>query len=321
MKNMDLKSLLIFDALLQLRSVTKVAERMKMTQSAVSHGLARLRRDFADPLFVPTRSGMTPTSRAREVEPLVRQAINSILVALAPSPPFEPKSYEGMARIAINDFVSMNLVPPLIETMRQSAPRFQLQFVALDAASDWARLESGEIGLAIASFRDLPSNLHSRPLFKGQHVVMARRDHPLIGRRLTLQRYLSLEHVTVSPYVSMGIDRELEAHGLRRYIAVSMPSLLLVPEVIAASDYVVTLGERVARTLIRGYPLEIHRLPVPVRNFTVAMVWHARHHQDPAYRWLREQLVRLSTRIEPVAGEIVVRREDRQGVNGESPRR
>ena len=297
MRNLDLKLLAIFDTLLEERNVTRAAGRLHTTQSAVSHALAKLRRTFDDPLFVPTREGMAPTARALELAAPLREALERVRGALAPRAPFDPSTCTDTVNIATNDYVSFVLAPRLMREIERRAPRLQLRFAALDAATDWARLDDGSLDMALAYFRETPGHLHARPLFHERYVCIARRGHPGTGKRLTLARYLALRHIVMFPYITGLIDRRLQERGLARQVALAIPQFLMIPELVAGSDHVATIGERVATSFAKRLPLTVHALPYPVEKVAISMVWHPRRHAEPSHQWLRGLIAEVAAAV------------------------
>ena len=294
MKNLDLRLLSILDTLLAERNVTRTAERLHMTQSAVSHALAKLRDTFSDPLFVPTRGGMAPTSRALELAEPLRSALEHVRQVFALPEAFEPAAADTVFKIATNDYVSFVLLPPLLARLRAIAPRMRLQLVTVDAAHDWERLEDGTVDLALAFFRDIPGGMHSRTLFEERYCCIARRGHPIVQGRLTLSRYMDLDHIVMTPYLTGLIDGRLAERGLKRRVALGIPNFLLIPELVAQSALVATMGERVARHFAKRLKLAVFPLPLPLERVRISAVWHARKHAEPPHQWLRNAIAEVA---------------------------
>lgn len=297
MKNLDLKLLTILETLLAERNVTRTAERLHMTQSAVSHALAKLRRTFGDPLFVPTREGMAPTGRAVELAEPLSGAMEQIRRALEARTPFEPVTCEEVFRIATNDYGSFVLLPPLLRRLAEEAPKVRLELVALDAKHDWERLEDGSLDLALAFFREIPLQLHSRTLFREKYVCIARRGHPCTKKKLTLDDYIELDHIVMTPFITGLIDGRLAERGLKRRVALAIPNFLLIPELVAQSDLVATMGERVAQRFATRLALRVLPLPLDLDRVTISLVWHARRHAERAHHWLRGVLAEVAAEL------------------------
>jgi DNA-binding transcriptional LysR family regulator len=153
------------------------------------------------------------------------------------------------------------------------------------------QLESGTIDLGLLALDAAPERLHSRILFKEHYVLVARKRHPALKRKLTIDTLSQLEYVIVSPEGGgfRGItDTVLESRGRKRRVVLSVPHFLFVPEVVARTDLVAMLPARLMEN--RAERIEIVTPPLPIPSYEMAMVWHERSHRDPAHTWLREQV-------------------------------
>lgn len=283
----DFRLLLILDAMLALRNVSRAAERLDMTQSAVSHALAKLRRMLDDPLFVASGGQMLPTPRAVALGEPIGEVIARMRTALQSGREFDPARCDDSFTIGTNDFVNTGLLPRLLPALARHAPKVRLRLSALDGRTDWTRLEDGSMDVAIAFFRTVPPHLKIRSLYTDRHVILARQDHPLLDRRLTVKRYVEAEHMVISPYVTGVIDEQLAEAGLQRRVALALPSIALLPELLMCTDYVASVAERVAASLASRHPLRMRPLPFPIRPLVVSMVWHLRRHHALQHQWLR----------------------------------
>jgi DNA-binding transcriptional LysR family regulator len=301
MRNLDLKLLQLLATLLVERNVTRTAERMNMTQSAVSHALAKLRRAFQDPLFVQTREGMMPTSRTLQLADPLGAALANMREALAPRAPFEPARCDQTFRVATTDYVSYLLLPALLDRLREVAPKVRLQISALHPEPDWLRLGDGSLDLAMAYLRRVPGDFHSRSLFRDRYCLVARAGHPAVGERVTLARYLELEHIVMTPFLTGLVDERLDQEGKHRKVAVAIPQFLLIPELVARTDLVATMGERVARDFAQRLALRVLPLPLDLGLITVRLAWHPRSHAEPQHQWLRTLIAEVAQSVIPQA--------------------
>lgn len=287
----DLNLLVALEALLAERNVTRAARRLHLSQPALSAQLARLRGMFGDPLLLPTARGMVPTRRALELEEPLRRALEGVRGVVAAGASFDPAAARLTVSIAGSDYSQVALLLPLLRALAVEAPGITLAWRTLDAAALMAQMERGEIDLALMTPETAPERLRIRPLCQERYVAILRRDHPLAAEGLDLDRYCALDHVMVSPQGGGLVgpaDAALAAHGRRRRVALSAPGFLVVPEIIAASDMVALVPERIAR--LQAGRLALFEPPVPVPGFTIAMVWHDRGDAHPALRWLRARL-------------------------------
>ncbi len=292
----DLNLLVVLDALLATRSTTQAGRRLGLSQPATSHALARLREHFGDPLLVRAGRALVPTPLGESLAPRVARALEAVGSAFRMPAAFDPKRSERTFHIGASDYAASALVPPLARELSRSAPRADL-FVK--PGQEFSLLEAGEIDLLLRP----PANvaiawLRSEELFRERFVCVLRRDHPLARRKLTLDAYCELGHVLVAPSGGSrrgAVDDALEARGKKRRVAVAVPHFLVAPLVATKTDYIVTLAERVARSLRPDLRLTIVEPPLELPGFEIVMHWHVRHEADAAHMFLREA-VRRSAR-------------------------
>src|SRR5262245_41258297 len=254
----DLNLLVALDALLSEASVTRAARRLGLTQSAMSHTLRRLRDLLGDPLLVRTPEGMSPTPRARQLGAPLRQALQDIKQAIA-RPRFDPGSARITFTLCIPDLVQISLLPSLIRRLSQEAPGVDLVVRPLGKSAS-RRLRAGEFDLVISPLRESKTGFYQQRLFSERFVCLARADHPEVGEALSLERFIRLPHLLVSPLGASAaglVDRALEEKNLARRVVLRIPSFLAAPLIVAHSDLVLTLPERVARTFSSALPLRI----------------------------------------------------------------
>jgi DNA-binding transcriptional LysR family regulator len=297
--NFDLNLLVAFDALLEERSVTDAAERLGLSQPAMSNALARLRRVVGDPLFVRTSEGMAPTPRAQEIAEPIRQALNHIQQALQQQRAFIPAAAERTFTIATTDYAELVLLPRLMEKLATDAPGVNLTVVAVGSEVPMAELESGRIDAALGRFREVPAGVHAQTLFRERLVCVVRTEHPDVGKQLTLKQLTTLPHVLVSTQgASPGVvDEVLARQGLRRRVVLWAPHFLIIPIVVAQTNLIATLPERVARFFAQFLPLRILAVPIRLSPYPVLQLWHERTHHDPAQQWLRGLLAELGKSV------------------------
>ena len=290
-KKIDLNLLVALDALLAERNVTRAARRLGLSQPALSAQLARLRDLFGDALFLPAQRGVTPTARAIELEAPVRQALDQVHNVLARGRGFDPATADLTVAIACSDYVQLAVIAPLVLDLRASAPKLRIAIRQLDGALLGPQMEAGMVDLAVMTPSTAPPALRTRRLFHERYVTIARRRHPGVKGKLTLDDFVTLEHVVVSPRgggLSGPVDTALGRLGRKRRIAVSAASFLFVPELVARSDLIATVPERLVQG--RAERLQVLEPPLPVEGFAIGLVWHERTHQHPAHRWVRERV-------------------------------
>ncbi|WP_437715691.1 LysR family transcriptional regulator [Sorangium sp. So ce448] len=295
---LDLNLLVALDALLAERNVTRAAKRLNLSQPALSAQLQRLRELLGDPLLVPAQRGMTPTRRALELQAPLHEALEGVRTVLAAGAGFDPATSELTVAIAASDYVQYAVLMPLAFQLRREAPGVRLAWRALDVAQLAGQVERGEVDLAVLTPELAPEHLRSRKVLDERFVVIVRRNHPLVSRTISLDQLCALDHVVVSPRgggFTGATDAALAALGRERRVVLSVPSFLMVPELVARSDMAALVPERLARD--RADRLELLPPPVPVPGFAIVMAWHHRTARHPALTWLRD-------RVRSLAGDV-----------------
>ncbi|MDP9941024.1 LysR family transcriptional regulator [Ectopseudomonas alcaliphila] len=287
---LDLNLLVTLDVLLAEHNVTRAAQRLNLSQPAVSVHLAKLREFFGDPLLLPGPRGMLPTVRAEELREPLRQALEKLGHVITPSQVFDPAAARQTWRVLASDYGESTIVLPALAGLRAAAPHSRLAVLELRPASIARQAERGEIDLAFHTLDDAPPGLHARSLFTERYVLAARAGHPQLQKSLTLKRFCRLEHVVVSPNgggFSGVTDQALSSVGLSRRVALSVPHFLFMVSALLSTDLVAMLPER----LVRAHAaLQVLEPPVRVPGYEMVMLWHERVHRDPAHRWLREHI-------------------------------
>ena len=295
---LDLNLLVALDALLAERNVTRAARRLNLSQPALSAQLQRLRDLLGDPLLLPAQRGMTPTRRALELQAPLREALEGVRAVLAAGAGFDPATAELTVAVAASDYVQYALLMPLAIQLRREAPGVRLAWRALDDAQLAGQAERGEVDLAFMTPETAPEHLRSRKVLDERYVVIVRRNHPLVSRTINLDQLCALDHVVVRPRgggFTGATDTALAAHGRERRVVLSVPSFLMVPEIVARSDMAALVPDRVARDRVDR--LELLEPPVPVPGFAIAMLWHDRTAMHPALAWFRD-------RVRLLAGDV-----------------
>ena len=287
----DLNLLKAFAALMNERAVTRAAARIGLSQPAMSHALSRLRDLFGDELFVRTANGMEPTARAREIAPLIATAIEHIEAALRLGAGFDPATNTATFTAGMAEYAEISLVGPLARAFAQRAPGATLRLLPASGTGIAEQLDRGMIDVAVAYVGNLPAHIEAAVLLRDPFVVVARQDHPVAARPLSLEAYAAQNHLLVSPRgtTSGALDRILVDFGLKRRIALLVATYLAVPAALAASDLVATVPRRVAAQIAATAAIAITPLPIDFA-MTVSMAWHRRAAQDPAQSCFRTLL-------------------------------
>ena len=295
LRDLDLNLLLVFREILRERQISAAAKRLRLTQSAVSNALARLRASTGDELFVRTSDGMQPTPFAEGMAEPVAAALAQLEHAFRPPQTFRPDGSQRRFTIAMTDVGEMYFMPRLIERCAALAPRVDIASVRLGTIDLRDEMEAGRVDLALGAFEDAPGTLFQRRLFRQSYVSMYRVGHPLAEGELTLQRLAGARHLVVtamdSPYNS--INAALAAAGVDLQRAFSVPHFAAVPYILGTTDLVATVPQKLAERAAGPFLLDYAETPLALPPLQTNMFWHRRYHQDEGGRWLRDLLAEM----------------------------
>jgi DNA-binding transcriptional LysR family regulator len=286
----DLKLMLLFDAMMRERSVTAAARLLGIGQPAASNALARLRSLMKDELFIRTGGVMQPTAQALELSRSVEPALAMLRSAIASSP-FNPAEAERKFRVSAGDYASTMLLPDLIERVRAQAPKVDLRFRFVEKDMIPRFLDEGEIDLAIGVFNSPPKRFQLEPLMRERFVSVMRRGHP-DAAGLTLARFADLPHVLVTERgdETGAVDDILRGFGLRRRVAVTVSHVSLIPAIVGANDLVATIGERAARRFAASGTIDVLPLPFDMPTWQLSLLTPRQASGDLGLVWLVNQL-------------------------------
>lgn len=292
LRQLDLNLLLAFDILVQEASVTQAAEKLNMSQSAMSHALKRLRAVLKDPILIRTsQRQMEVTPYALEISPQVRQILAEIQETLLAKDEFNPATAQEDFRIATNDYVEATLSTNLLQQLTQQAPGIQIRVKGLNKDAVLTALDDNSIDLFIGAGLDLKRWHVQEALYQEEFVCILQSDCPLT--ELSLEQYVERTHILVSfqdDFRGIG-DLILEQQQQSRHVVWSTPHFMVVPFLLANSDCVALLPKRMAERCAKEMGLKLLPPPIDVTGFTVSMIWHQRHNNRPQHQWLRKQFL------------------------------
>jgi DNA-binding transcriptional LysR family regulator len=299
----DLNLLVYLDVLLRERNVTQAAQRLNLSQPAMSNGLRRLRSLFDDPLLVRTSEGMMPTERALELEPLVRDALARVDRAVQPRAEFRPESAEGVFRIMASDYAESTLFPVVLGALREQAPGVTLDIMTPSDVS-FLDVERGKVDMVINRFDTMPQSFHQIPLWEDSFSCLLNAKHPIL-EDFSLENYLEADHVWVSKTgmgVGVGVnpddvqrlgwvDLALKKLGKKRKIRVFTRHYQAAMTLAEHNDLIVTLPTRAAQ-LKHDNPRVVRRdPPLTIPPLELKMAWSPLLQHNPGNQWLRRLIV------------------------------
>ena len=290
----DLNLLRVLDALLRERNVSRAAERLALSQPAVSNALGRLREQLDDPLLVRAGRSMQPTPKALELEAPIRAALQQIEQGLSQGVLFDPASSNQRFRIAMTDYVELMCLPRLLQQLGSEAPHIRIDTCNLGPSLPLAGLDKGDLDLVLGRFAELPPRVMRRPWMQETLQLAVRRDHPQVQSAPDLQVFLGLQHLWVHGGQSKGmVDQWLSTQGMQRQITYSTANYLQAAHIAASTDLVVVLPSRLAHYFAGLLPLQLYALPIALEPFQLEVTSLALRETDPALQWLISKIMLL----------------------------
>jgi DNA-binding transcriptional LysR family regulator len=290
---LDLNLIRIFCAVMSKRSTTLAGEELDITQSAVSNGLRRLRAHFADPLFIKTPQGMTPTPLAERLAAPLTEGLAFLHSTIEAVEAFDPRTSQRSFRIYMSDMGQLVLIPQLVRAMEEEAPGISLSVMEVPPKAAYLAMSEGGIDIAIGTFASFQSGFHSQHLFTKNYCVMGRRGHPAFENGLTLEKFLGARHAVYHPPAASHDDFEehvaklFRERGARRQVMLELVHGLGIVDTIAASNLLICVPQRLAETFFDRADVESRPLPFTFMPTDISQFWHHRMHGDMGHKWLR----------------------------------
>jgi DNA-binding transcriptional LysR family regulator len=293
----DLRLLVLFDALMAEGSVSRAAVKAGLSQPAASNALNRLRDVLGDKLFVRTAVGMTPTATALRISSPVREALSLLQQALEPEA-FDPTTSRHMFRLAVSDHASIVFLPRLVSRLKEIAPGVQLDLRPKSNSQVQSILDAAEVDAAIGVIPPAPQRFRRMHLFQDEYIVVMRKAHPLSRQALSLQQYAAAKHLAIRPAASLssGVDMLLGRSRVHRFIELTVTQFLAVSDVLRRSDLIATVLRAIVKSLDMD-DLQTFPLPLRDRHVDVSAVWTRIAGEHAAHKWLRQQLEQVGSEI------------------------
>jgi DNA-binding transcriptional LysR family regulator len=289
LSRLDLNLLSTLDAVLSERSVARAAERLNVTPSAVSNALARLRHELGDPLVVRSGRGVVPTPRALALAPALREALHS-LERVIRNETFDPATTTRQFTLAMADASQIAQLPALGRLMAVEMPCASLRVVGIDTFLSWGGAASYEVDAAITRFNEDTPGLHMAALYQERGALIARRGHAVTRKRIAKSELGLLRHVDVEVAPGRGyrdLDQAYAQLGIRRTVAMVVPSFVAAAAVVAETEWVATLPISLVETFKAQFGLVVLSGMAPAPQTALNLIWHERTHADPAARAFR----------------------------------
>lgn len=302
---LDLNLLRVLDALFSEGSTVKAADRLAMSQSAVSGALARLRHALGDQLFIRQGNRLVTTDYAAGIEAALREELERLEALLAPPAIFDPQTAKGTFRIAASDFFAELLMPPLGDLLQKSAPNIKAQLVDLVPNDYLASLERRNADIALIPELALPEWVNRKPLFSSPFHVIARAGNPGVARltdgvQMPMDIFCALHHVLFSPegnLAAMG-DAALHRVGKSRQVAMTVPVFSGVCRAVSESDLIALVPAQLASKVAETFGLRVFEPPTKIDPALIIGIWHKRSDSAPMAAWMRSQVFSLMTALD-----------------------
>jgi DNA-binding transcriptional LysR family regulator len=320
LSQVDLNLFVVLEAIYREGNITRAGQQLNLTQPAISHALKRLRDLLQDPLFVRQGPYMVPTPFTRNMIEQVRQALQILEVNLSQSRNFVPEDARRNFHLSMWEYAEALILPPLLRRLSYAAPGMSITTSRIKRRDLETELASGSADLAVDIPMTMSDRIRHRWLLNEPFVVIARRDHPAITGTLDLDTYLAQRHVQVSSrrHGPSLIDVELSRQGLSRRVFLRTQHNLTACLVVSMTDMLLTVPERHASLLIAGsvnasslnadssnsaQMNRVYPLPLQMPRLEAHLYWHESVENDPANRWLREEIEKVLIPEPGVMGE------------------
>jgi DNA-binding transcriptional LysR family regulator len=302
----DFNLLSYLDVLLRERNVTRAASHLGLSQPAMSNGLRRLRVLFDDPLLIRTSEGMTPTERANELQPVIRDVLSKIDKAVQPQTAFDASTAERIFRVMASDYAESTIFPRILQRLREQAPGISLDIMTPSDVS-FLDVEQGKVDMVINRFDSIPQSFHQMDIWKDNFACLFSVENP-IRHNFNLESYLQAQHVWVSKTgmgVGVGInpddvqrlgwvDEALNELGRKRHIAVFTRHYQAAMLMAEQNDLIVTIPARAAKLQANNPRVIVKEPPFNIPPIDLKMAWSPLLQNNPAHRWMRRLIVEVA---------------------------
>lgn len=308
LNDLDLNLLTVMEAMLREKNVSKAAQGVGITQSAMSHALNRLRQCFDDPLFVKSGASMAPTPKALSLQDAVVEVMATVRQRILSEAHFDPRTAQREFTLCSTDMGELVFLPTLLRRIRKEAPHCTLRTLQVPAEQIEGLLASGDADLAIGSYRTAPEGLYKQRLFMHGFSTIVHVENKKICQHISLEQFESMPQivVTLTGRGRVAYDSVLEEKGVRRQVVLRTPHFLIVPLLIEQEpDLIATVPLELANVYARYGNIRAVAPPFDLPSFAINQYWHPLFHHEPALIWLRDLIKQsFETYPEIYGGEV-----------------
>lgn len=296
----DLNLFVVLEAIYSEGNITRAGQKLNLTQPAVSHALARLRDVLNDPLFIRQGTQMLPTPFTRHLINPVQHALQTLEQSISEEPRFEPRTSHRCFYIGLRDVLEATVLPPLLQYLQHHAPLIEISSVRVDRHDLESELTTGTLDLALDVPYAVSEQIKHTPLTHDQLVVVARQQHPLLTQGLSVENYITQQHILVSSRRKGWAleDVELNRLGLKRQITLRCQHYFAACRVVSETDLLLTMPEHYARLANHQFGNQIWPFPLNSPKLDMHLYWHHSAEKDPAHQWLRTLISQLIQQTE-----------------------
>lgn len=289
LRNVDLNLLKVFNAVLNEKNISQAASILCISQPGVSNALRRLRDLYDDPLFVRTATGMMPTPKAQELSEPIRSALLSIEKTMSSGDQFQAATSQRVLNIALTDFGEFYFLPKIVSRLSKEAPGLEVVCLPSSGATLGLEMKSGAVDLVWDWVPISDPDYVVEPIFEDLGYCLVRKGHPLIQDELSLEEFLKAEHVVLRPTRDRNprVERALDKMGLVRKVVAEVSHLVVMPHIVATTDLIATIPERLARYYAKNMNLQLLPNPVFEDAVPVYQMWHKHFEEDEGHQWFR----------------------------------
>ncbi|THB72217.1 MAG: LysR family transcriptional regulator [Gammaproteobacteria bacterium] len=298
-RDIDLNLLAVFEAIYIEENISRAADKLGISQPAMSNALKRLRDTLGDPLFVRTSGSMLPTPRAEELSQPIRSALQLIQGSLESQPDFDYRSANQTFGIAMSDYSEAIILPLILQWLEKSAPNIKIKIYPIEGGNLSKALTNGKIDLAIGRIPFLEEGFRAQRLFEEAFVCLVRNSHPEIKDKITRAHFEKFPFISITPRHSAKtyVEKCMNNEGINCRNIIQTPNTLSMPYMVAESNYIAICPVRIARMYADTLELNMLELPFECTSTTINQFWHERFHKHASHQWLRKTVYDLCQRI------------------------